>query len=98
MSDPVESAFSEQPLVVTPAPPEPPPSRWDAVRTVAAWLLIVGLAAVMVAERLLIEADRDPSGKDTLGLLSVRMQARNLVGSREVSAQLGAKTNAADYK
>lgn len=84
MNDPVEPAYPEV-LPVDAATPIPPTaSRWNLVGLVLAWVLIVALGTFMVVVRMVFDEKKAEAGKDTFGLLSTRMQGRNLVGAKEV--------------
>src|SRR4051812_23889875 len=89
MTEPLDTAFSEQPLPAT-AVPAPPPraSRWGGALTALAWTVILVLVTLIAVLQYLSAGRRDQvthedqGGKDPVGLVNVQMQGRYLVGMR----------------
>ncbi len=105
MTDPLDTAFSEQPLPATavPAPPRST-SQWGRVRIVAAWVVILVLVTLIAVVQYLSEGRRDQithedqEGKDPVGLVNAQLQGRYLVGMRTFLAGSGAAAQKEDVE
>src|SRR5262245_5725406 len=69
----------------TPPPDEPPHrSPWPRVWVTLAWLVVLGIVGWQVVGRHLVSRERGAADDNQLALLSMRMQARYLLGTDEV--------------
>src|SRR5262249_39121910 len=70
----------------TPPPEEPPRRRspWPRVWVTLAWLIILGVVGWQVVGRHLVARERGAADDNQLALLSMRMQARYLLGTRDL--------------
>jgi membrane protease YdiL (CAAX protease family) len=74
---PPEDAF-------TPPVNEPPHSPWPRVWATLAWVVILGVVGWQVVGRHLVARERGAAADSQLELLTMRMQARYLLGTREL--------------